>query len=363
MIEKKKTKEIHVGNVIIGGKNPPVVQSMTKTDTRDVEATVKQIHQLEALGCEIIRVAVLDQDASKAIRKISKAIHIPLIADIHFDPSLAIESMKAGAKGVRINPGNIGGLRSLKRIVEVAKDEDCAIRIGVNSGSIEKELLKKYGGPVPDSMVESALGFVKVLEDLDFTNFKISLKSSNVLDTIKAYEKISHLTEYPLHIGITETGTLIPGTVKSSVGLGILLMKGIGDTIRVSLCSQPHHEVVVAYEILRALEIRKRGPEIIACPTCGRCEIDLMGLAEKVEASLSYLDLPIKVAVMGCVVNGPGEAREADIGIAGGRGTGIIFKKGRLLKKVKEEDLLKEFLKEITSVMEHPQDTSGRKDR
>jgi len=363
MIEKRKTKEIHVGKVMIGGKNPPVVQSMTKTDTRDKKATIQQIHELEELGCEIIRVAVLDQDASKAIKEISKAINIPLIADIHFDPRLAIESIKAGAKGIRINPGNIGGISSLKKIVEVAKAEDSAIRIGVNSGSVEKELLKKYGGPVPDAMVESALNFVKVLEDLDFTNFKISLKSSNVLDTIEAYERISQLTDYPLHIGITETGTLIPGTVKSSIGLGILLMKGIGDTIRVSLCSKPHHEVIVAYEILKALKIRKKGPEIIACPTCGRCEINLMELAEKVEASISHLELPIKVAVMGCVVNGPGEAKEADIGIAGGRGVGIIFKKGRLLRKVKEEDLLKEFLQEIMSMKAQFQGNTGREQK
>jgi (E)-4-hydroxy-3-methylbut-2-enyl-diphosphate synthase len=347
MILKKKTREIYLGHVRVGGLGPPVVQSMTKTDTRDVSSTVQQILELEGLGCELIRVAVPDQEAVEAIGKITTEIHIPLIADIHFDPRLAIGAMKRGAKGVRINPGNIGGPEGLKKVVKTAIEEDVAIRIGVNSGSLEKGLLKKYGGPKPEAMVESAMRFVRTLEDMGFFNFKISLKSSNVVDTIRAYELISQLTDYPLHIGVTETGTLLSGAVKSAVGLGILLMKGIGDTIRVSLCADPHQEVKVAYEILRSLGIRERGPELIACPTCGRCEIDLKGLAAKVEEAIQGIRCPLKVAVMGCVVNGPGEAREADIGIAGGRGTGIIFKKGRLIKKVPEDLLFEEFMREV----------------
>lgn len=350
MWQKKRTKEIRLGNIIIGGNRPPLIQSMTKTDTRDVHATLNQIHELEEVGCEAIRLAVLDLDAARSLAEIKKEVRIPIIADIHFDPLLAIEAIRSKVDGIRINPGNIGGERGLQRIVEIAKQEGTAIRIGVNSGSIEKGILKKYGGPTPEAMVESALHFVEFMEGIGFFNFKISLKSSKVLDTIRAYELISERTDYPLHVGITETGTLLPGAVKSAVGIGALLMKGIGDTIRVSLCADPKYEVLVAYEILRALEIRQRGPELIVCPTCGRCEIDLKGIAERVEREISYIKVPIKVAVMGCVVNGPGEAREADIGLAGGRGSGIIFKRGKLLKKVREEKLFQEFLEEVKKI-------------
>ncbi|MFN3535780.1 MAG: flavodoxin-dependent (E)-4-hydroxy-3-methylbut-2-enyl-diphosphate synthase, partial [Desulfatiglandales bacterium] len=308
MWKKRRTREIRLGGLIIGGDRVPVVQSMAKTDTRDVSATITQIRELEELGCEAIRVAVLDLEAAKAIGEIKKGIHIPLIADIHFDPALALESIRSGADGIRINPGNIGGREGLRKIVELAKGRGTAIRIGVNSGSLGRELLKKYSGPTPEAMVESALSFVKMVEEMEFFNLKISLKSSNVLDTVRAYELISERLDYPLHIGITETGTLLPGTVKSAVGISSILMKGIGDTIRVSLCSDPKYEIMVAYEILRSLEIRKRGPELIACPTCGRCEIDLQWLAQEVEKRISDIKVPIKVAVMGCVVNGPGEA-------------------------------------------------------
>lgn len=352
MWQKRKTKEIKVGDLVIGGLGPPLVQSMTKTDTRDVASTIAQIRELEAVGCELIRVAVVDKEAAHAISKIKKLIRIPLIADIHFDPALALEALLAGADGVRINPGNIGGKTGLRKIVTLAKETGAAMRIGVNSGSLEKDLLKKYLGPTPEAMVESALRFIKFIEDMGFYNFKVSLKSSNVLDTIKAYELISEKTDYPLHVGITEAGTVLSGTAKSAVGIGIILSKGIGDTIRVSLCGHPKYEVMVAYEILKALRIRQRGPELIACPTCGRCEIDLRGLAEKVEREIAPIEAPIKVAVMGCVVNGPGEAKEADIGVAGGRGSGIIFKKGKLHKKVREEELLEEFLKEIRGIAE-----------
>ncbi len=348
---QRHTREIQIGGLKIGGANPIVVQSMTKTDTRDVKSTILQIKALEQEGCELIRVAVPDEDAALAIKDIVKAISIPLVADIHFDPRLALLSMEMGAHGIRINPGNIGGKEGLSKVIKKAKEMGVAIRIGVNSGSVHRELLKKYGGPTPEAMVESAIFFVGLLEGMGFCNMKISLKSSSVKDTIMAYELISKRVDYPLHVGITESGTLIPGTVKSSIGIGALLMKGIGDTIRVSLCSDPIQEIRVAYEILRALELRKRGPEVIACPTCGRCEIDLKTLATQVEEATRKVLKPIKIAVMGCVVNGPGEAREADIGIAGGRGKGILFKKGVVVKKVREEDLFKEFILELDTML------------
>ncbi len=346
-IKRRATRKIYVGDVAIGGDAPVVVQSMTNTDTRDWRATVEQIHRLESKGCEIIRVAVPDMDAAEQLKKIKSSINIPLIADIHFDHRLALAALKNGVDGLRINPGNIGDREKIKKIVDIARDRRVPIRIGVNSGSLERNILKKYGAPSPEALVESALRHVKLLEDMNFDLIKISIKSSSVLDTISAYRMLSDRVNYPLHLGITEAGTLIQGTVKSSVGLGILLYQGIGDTIRVSITGPPEDELPVAYGILRALGLRKRGVEIISCPTCGRTEIDVLKLAREVERALSVLKTPMKVAIMGCVVNGPGEAREADIGIAGGRGKGIIFKRGKVLKKVEEEKLLACFFAEI----------------
>ena len=339
-IIRRKTKKIYIGKVPVGGDAPIVVQSMTNTDTRDWQATVQQIHRLEERGCEIVRVAVPDMDAAEQLQKIKANISIPIIADIHFDHRLAIAALNSNVDGLRINPGNIGDRSKIRKIVTLAKDKKVPIRIGVNSGSLEKDLLKKYERPSPEALVESALRHVALLEDQGFDMIKISIKSSNVMDTIEAYQILSEKVDYPLHLGITEAGTLVQGTVKSSVGLGILLYNGIGDTIRVSITGPPEDELPVAYGILRALGLRSRGPEIISCPTCGRTEIDVLKLALEVEKTLVSLKSPLKVAVMGCVVNGPGEAKEADIGIAGGRGSGIIFKKGKVLKKVKEDMLL-----------------------
>jgi len=347
MIVRKKTRQIKVGGVPVGGDAPIAVQSMTNTDTRDVAATVTQVKKLEVAGCEIIRVAVLDLEAAKAIREIRERISIPLIADIHFDSRLAVAAIEHGAQGIRINPGNIGGADKLARVVGAAKTHDVPIRVGVNSGSVEKDILARYGHPVPAALVESGLRNVRLLEDLDFHEIKISLKSSDVLNTIEAYRLLSAQTDYPLHLGVTEAGGLIAGTVKSSVALGILLFEGIGDTLRISLTRDPVEEIRVAYELLRALKIRERGPELISCPTCGRCQVDLFGLAEKIEQYVQGIETPLKVAVMGCVVNGPGEAKEADLGVAGGQGVGIIFKKGKLYKKVPESDLLEVFLAEL----------------
>ncbi|MBU0481393.1 MAG: flavodoxin-dependent (E)-4-hydroxy-3-methylbut-2-enyl-diphosphate synthase [Proteobacteria bacterium] len=347
MVERKVTKQISVGDVPIGGNAPVVVQSMTNTDTRDIEATVAQVDRLAKVGCEIIRVAVLDLEAAGAIRAIREKITMPLIADIHFDSRLAVAAMENGAQGIRINPGNIGGHDKLARVVAAAKEHQVPIRVGVNSGSVEKDILKKYGHPVPDALVESALRNIRLLEELGFHEIKVSIKSSDVLTTIAAYRKLSQHTDYPLHLGVTEAGGLIAGTVKSSVALGMLLSEGIGDTLRISLTRDPVEEIRVAYELLRALKIRERGPELISCPTCGRCQVDLFSLAEKVEAHVQTLEVPLKVAVMGCVVNGPGEAKEADLGVAGGHGVGIIFKKGELFRKVPESELLEVFLAEI----------------
>lgn len=347
MQARRKTKQIFVGPVAIGGDTPVVVQSMTNTDTRDVNATVRQIEQLAAAGCEIVRLAVLDLDAASAIKEIRQRAGVPLIADIHFDYRLALASMENGADGIRINPGNIGGKRRLAAVVEAAREHGVPIRVGVNSGSVEKDLLKQFGGPTVDAMVASAIRNIRLIEDLSFDQIKVSIKSSDVLNTIDAYRKLSVATDYPLHLGVTEAGGLIGGTVKSSVALGILLYEGIGDTFRVSLTRDPVEEIRVAYELLRALKLRERGPELISCPTCGRCQINLFGLAEKVEKYLQHIEMPMKVAVMGCVVNGPGEAKEADIGVAGGKGTGIIFKKGRLYKKVPEEQLFAVFKEEL----------------
>jgi len=347
MITRKKTRQISVGTVRIGGDAPIAVQSMTNTDTRDVEATVAQIHRLEEAGCEIIRVAVLDQAAAEAIRPIRERITIPLIADIHFDHRLAIASMEHGAHAIRINPGNIGGPEKLARVVAAAKQHRVAIRVGVNSGSVEKDILARYGHPVPAALVESALRNVAHLERLHFEEIKISLKSSDAMTTVAAYRELASRCDYPLHLGVTEAGGLIAGTVKSSVALGLLLHEGIGDTFRISLTRDPVEEIRVGFELLRALHIRHRGPELISCPTCGRCQIDLFSLAERVEHHIQRLHTNLKIAVMGCVVNGPGEAKEADLGLAGGNGMGILFKKGELYKKVPEAELFEVFVAEL----------------
>ncbi len=347
MITRKKTRQIMVGDVAVGGDAPIAVQSMTNTDTRDVAATVSQVERLEAAGCEIVRVAVLDLAAAAAIRAIRDQIRIPLIADIHFDHRLAVAAMENGAQGIRINPGNLGGPEKLARVVAAAKAHHVPIRVGVNSGSVEKDILKKHGHPTPAALVESALRNVALLEELDFREIKISLKSSDALATIDAYRLLSERCDYPLHLGVTEAGGLIAGTVKSSVALGMLLYEGIGDTFRISLTRDPVEEIRVCYELLRSLHIRQRGPELISCPTCGRCQVNLFGLAEEVERHIQNMTVPLKIAVMGCVVNGPGEAREADLGVAGGHGVGILFKKGELYKKVPEAELLAVFLAEL----------------
>ncbi len=352
MIMRKKTRQIKVGQVAIGGDAPIAVQSMTNTDTRDVAATVAQTKRLEAAGCEIIRVAVLDMEAAQAIKQIREQINIPLIADIHFDARLAIASMEHGAQGIRINPGNIGGADKLAQVVDAAKAHQVPIRVGVNSGSVEKDILKKHGHPTPAALVESAMRNVRLLEELDFHAIKISIKSSDAVTTVDAYRKLAAECDYPLHLGVTEAGGLIAGTVKSSVALGILLADGIGDTFRISLTRDPVEEIRVAYELLRSLHIRDRGPELISCPTCGRCQVNLFNLAEEVEHHIQTMETPLKIAVMGCVVNGPGEAKEADIGVAGGHGVGIIFKKGELYKKVPEADLLDVFLAEVDAMAE-----------
>lgn len=352
---RKPKRTIYVGHVPIGGESPVAVQSMTNTDTANTEQTLAQIQALADAGCEIVRVAVPDADAAEAIRKFKKATTVPIIADIHFDWRLAIASIEAGANGIRINPGNIGGIEKLKKVVSKAKERDVPIRVGVNSGSLEKDIRLKHGGPTPDALVESAIRNINLISDMYYENLKISIKSSDCLATIEAYRKLSDACDFPLHIGVTEAGGLIAGTVKSSVALGTLLMEGIGDTMRVSLTADPVKEVKVAYEILRSLHLRHRGAEIISCPTCGRCEINLFGLLEEIEKRVASLEKPIKIAVMGCVVNGPGEAREADIGLAGGKGVGIIFQGEKILKKVPEKDLLDVFWQEVLRIHEEYQ--------
>lgn len=350
MIIRRKTRKITVGSVPVGGDSTISVQSMTNTDTADVAATVAQIKRLEDAGCDIVRIAVLDEKAANAISKIQDGISIPLIADIHFDYRLAISSMENGADAIRINPGNLGGEKKTKLVVEAARAHKISIRVGVNSGSIEKDLLKTYGYPTPTNtkaLIESALRNVRMVEKYGLTDIKISIKSSDVQTTINSYQQISKVTDYPLHLGVTEAGGLIAGTVKSSVALGILLSQGIGDTLRISLTRDPVEEIRVGFELLRALKIRERGPELISCPTCGRTKIDLFGLAEEVERFVQTMEAPLKVAVMGCIVNGPGEAKQADIGVAGGNGVGIIFKKGSIWKKVVEKDLLNVFMAEL----------------
>jgi (E)-4-hydroxy-3-methylbut-2-enyl-diphosphate synthase len=346
-IKRKKTRQITVGKVKIGGLAPIVVQSMTNTPTQDIAATVSQIKRLEEAGCEIVRVAVPDQEAAAALAGIKKQIRIPLIADIHFNYRLAIAAAQAGVDGLRLNPGNIGGLKKVQAVVRCAQDFNIPIRIGVNSGSLEKDILKKYNGVTPAGMVESALRHVDLLKSLDFHQIKISLKASDVQRTVEGYRLLSAKTDLPLHIGVTEAGALYSGIVKSALGIGMLLAEGIGDTLRVSLTRDPVEEVRVGFEILKALDIRRRGPEIIACPTCGRCKIELFDIVERVEKALMSTAEPLKIAIMGCVVNGPGEAKEVDIGIAGGDGNGVLFKKGKVIKTFPQEQLVDVLLHEV----------------
>ena len=334
------TKVIKIGNRVIGGGNPILIQSMTNTKTEDVEATVAQILSLEKAGCDIIRCAVPTMEAAKALSQIKKQIHIPLVADIHFDYRLAIAAMENGADKIRINPGNIGDVSRVREVVEKAKEYNVPIRVGVNSGSLEKHLVEKHGGVTAEGIVESALDKVHMIEEMGYDNLVVSIKSSDVMMCVKAHELIAEQCPYPLHVGITESGTILSGNIKSSVGLGIILYEGIGDTIRVSLTGDPLEEIKSAKLILKTLGLRKGGIEVVSCPTCGRTKIDLIGLANQVENMVADIPLDIKVAVMGCVVNGPGEAKEADIGIAGGIGEGLLIKKGEIVKKVKEEELL-----------------------
>ena len=344
---RNQTKEVRIGNVVIGGDHPIAIQSMTNTRTEDVEATVEQILRLEKAGCEIIRCTVPTMEAAKAIKEIKKQIHIPLVADIHFDYKMAIAAMENGADKIRINPGNIGSIDRVKAVVEVAKERNIPIRVGVNSGSLEKDLVDKYHGVTAEGIVESALDKVHIIEDLGYDNLVISIKSSDVLMCVAAHEKLVKETNYPLHVGITESGTIMSGNIKSSIGLGILLHEGIGDTIRVSLTGDPVEEVKSAKLILRTLGLRKGGIEVVSCPTCGRTNIDLIGLANAVEQMVADIPLDLKVAVMGCVVNGPGEAKEADIGIAGGKGEGLLIKKGEVIRKVPEDQLLNTLREEL----------------
>lgn len=347
---RKQKRIVNIGGVKIGGDNPVAIQSMCNTDTRDVKATVNQILELENAGCEIIRVAVPDMVAAKAVADIKKQIHIPLVVDIHFDYRLALECMKNGADKVRINPGNIGDRDRVKQVVEMAKEREIPIRIGVNGGSLERELLQKYGGVTADALVESAMGHVAILDELNFNNVVVSIKISDVPKMLCAYRKFNEISDIPLHIGVTESGTLKGGTIKSAVGIGALLAEGIGDTMRVSLTANPVEEIYAAYDIQKVLGMRKTGAEIVSCPTCGRTQLDLISIANEVEKRAANIDKPIKIAVMGCAVNGPGEAREADIGIAGGKGEGLIFKKGEIIKKVPQDRLVDELMKEIETL-------------
>jgi len=347
---RKKTKRIFVGTVPVGGGSPVSVQSMTKTDTRDAQATVRQIRGLGRAGCEIIRIAVPDEQAAKALGTIKRSVSMPIIADIHFDWRLALEAIRQGVDGLRINPGNIGARWKVAEVVSAARDRGIPVRIGVNAGSLSRKLLEKFGHPSPEALVESAAEHIEILESLKFGDIKVSLKASNVPITVEAYRLFSRKFRYPLHIGISEAGPSFSGIIKSSVGLGILLSEGIGDTLRVSLSAPPTEEVRVAYEILKSLGLRERGANIISCPTCGRCEIDIRGLASKVENRLKGVKKTFTVAVMGCVVNGPGEAREADIGIAGGKGKGLLFKKGKVVRSLKEDDLLDSLMQEIENL-------------
>ncbi len=345
----RQSRQIKVGNVKVGGGAPVSVQSMTITDTRDIEATVNEIKRLEEAGCDIVRVAVPDMEAAKALGSIRKSIRIPLVSDIHFDYKLALEAVKQGVDGMRLNPGNIGAKYRIRAVVDAVKERNIPIRIGVNSGSLEKDILKKHGSPTAEALVESALRHVRILEDFDFFDIKISVKSTDVRKMIRAYKLLSEQTEYPLHLGVTEAGTPKMGTIKSSIGIGSLLAEGIGDTIRVSLTGDPVDEVITGINILKSIGIRNKGIELISCPGCGRLEIDLMKLVNDVEQRVSGMELPrpLKVAILGCVVNGPGEASEADIGIAGGKGKGMLYKDGKLVRSFKEKDIVEELVKEI----------------
>jgi (E)-4-hydroxy-3-methylbut-2-enyl-diphosphate synthase len=343
----KGSRKIKVGNIYIGGESEVVIQSMTNTKTADIESTVKQIKALENAGCQLVRVTVNDMEAARALKEIKKQINIPLAADIHFDYKLAIAAMENGVDKLRINPGNIGGDDKVALVVEKAKECKVPIRIGVNAGSLEKNILSKYGRPTPEAMVESGLYHVRLLEKFGFENIIISLKSSNVKMMVSAYRMMNKIVDYPLHLGVTEAGTAFQGTVKSAIGIGGLLLDDIGDTIRVSLTEDPVEEIKVAKEILKVLGLREEGTEIISCPTCGRTEIDLINLAKKVEEEFSAFEKKVKIAVMGCVVNGPGEAREADYGVAGGKGIGVLFKRGEIVKQVKEDEILDELKKMI----------------
>ena len=344
---RQNTKEIRIGDVVIGGNHPVAIQSMTNTKTEDIKGTVEQIHRLEAAGCEIVRCTVPTLEAAEALREIKKNIQIPLVADIHFDYRMAIAAMENGAEKIRINPGNIGGEERLRAVVDKAKEREIPIRVGVNSGSLEKTLLEKYGAVTAEGIVESALDKVRMIEEMGYDNLVVSIKSSDVMMCVKAHELIAEQCPYPLHVGITEAGTVYSGNIKSSIGLGIILYEGIGNTIRVSLTGDPAEEIRSAKLILKTLGLRKGGIEVVSCPTCGRTQIDLIGLANQVEKMVQEFPLDLKVAVMGCVVNGPGEAREADIGIAGGKGEGLLIKKGEVVKKVKEEELLETLRREL----------------
>ncbi len=349
-MNRKITRIVNVGGIKIGGEEPVVIQSMTNTDTRDVKKTLEQIDKLVDAGCQIVRCAVPDMEACEALKEITEKSKVPIVADIHFDYRLALKAIENGVSALRINPGNIGSIERIKAVAEKCSEKNIPIRIGVNSGSLEKDILERDGRPTAKGLVESALRHVKILEDLNFYDIVISIKSSNVPMMIESYRLMSEKCNYPLHLGVTESGTVFKGTIKSSIGIGTLLAEGIGNTMRVSLTSDPIEEIKVAKEILRALDYTKEGIEFVSCPTCGRTEINLIKIAEEVEEKLKNTNKNIKVAVMGCVVNGPGEAREADIGIAGGKGFGIIFKKGQIVKKVKEEDLVSELIKEIESL-------------
>ncbi|MDI6739360.1 MAG: flavodoxin-dependent (E)-4-hydroxy-3-methylbut-2-enyl-diphosphate synthase [Candidatus Edwardsbacteria bacterium] len=347
---REKTRTVRIGTVAIGGGHPIAIQSMTNTDARDVKATVAQIRRLEKAGCEIVRVAVPDREAAEALRGIRGRINIPLVADIHFDHRLALAALEAGVDKLRINPGNIGTVGNVRKVVREAKTRSVPIRIGVNAGSLEKDILKKHGHPTAAGMVESALRHVRILENLDFGDIVISLKGSDVPMTIEAYRRISRQCRYPLHLGITEAGTAFAGAIRSAVGIGTLLACGIGDTLRVSLCADPVREIEVAKIILQSLDSRTFGPIVIACPTCGRAQIDVEKIARQVEAKVRHLKMPLRIAVMGCVVNGPGEAREADIGVCGGKGRGAVIRKGAIVATAKEQDLVAVLLREIAAL-------------
>lgn len=352
MFERKKTRQIHIGPVLIGGGAPISVQSMTNTKTTDTEATVAQIKALQAAGCDIVRLAVPDMEAAGNLGNIIREVKVPLVADIHFDYKLALEAIGQGVAGLRLNPGNIGGEEKVRKVVQAASAKGIPIRIGVNAGSLDKQILAKYGGVTPEGLVESALQHVRILEEQGFYDMKISLKAHDVPMTLAAYRLMSEKVEYPLHLGITEAGTPNTGIIKSAVGMGALLAEGIGDTFRVSLTGDPVVEVRVANEILKALGLKEYGPTLVACPTCGRTSIDLPAIAAQVEQKLAGMQEPIEVAVMGCVVNGPGEARGADVGIAGGKGEGLVFRKGEIVRKVPESELVTELFKEIDAILE-----------